>query len=72
MGRYKNRIKLKWGTKKYEKRINHQNKYWWYVMTADGWKRITTHLEFWALNQLLREERELKEDVTWLGRRNRR
>lgn len=62
MGRYKNRIKLKWGTKTYEKRINNKNKYWWYVKTNDGWERVTGFIEFMGLNKLLREEEWLKEN----------
>lgn len=58
MGRYKNRIKLKWGTKVYEKRINNRNKYWWYIRNENGWERIQNHMQFWALNQLLRETKE--------------
>ena len=60
MARYKNRIKLKYGTRKYEKRINNRNKYWWYVLTNKGWERIRDHLSFWKLNQLLGELREDK------------
>lgn len=61
MGRYKSRIKLKYGSKCYEKRLDNNHVTRWFELTDKGWQIIRDGVEYSRLEKLLREQRVHKE-----------
>ena len=62
MGAYKNRIKLKYGSNTYEKRIKYNNVYYWYEYIEGfmRWEMIKDNSLFSLLDKRLEESKRGK------------